>query len=174
MEVGPKTLDELLALVPGLRKLRSINCDLLRKLLDRAKGQCTGCGQQVPKGRRTWCSTACETDTLTRTMVQKAVAAVMKRDRGICSICGRDIQKCHRIWQHFYADCRYADRCDPEVVAAQSILGYARGQWHEVDHTVPVVEGGGLCTIDQLRLVCGDCHLAETNRLAARRRTRKA
>lgn len=50
---------------------------------------------------------------------------------------------------------------------------FARGRFHEVDHIVPVVEGGGLCTIDNLRLLCGTCHNQETKKLAKRRTKKK-
>lgn len=48
-------------------------------------------------------------------------------------------------------------------------FGFARGRWHEIDHEVPVVEGGGLCHPDRLRLLCGKCHALETAELAGRR-----
>lgn len=39
----------------------------------------------------------------------------------------------------------------------------------EMDHIVPVVEGGGGCGLDNLRTLCLACHRAETAALAARR-----
>jgi 5-methylcytosine-specific restriction endonuclease McrA len=38
-----------------------------------------------------------------------------------------------------------------------------------VDHILPVCEGGGLCGLDNLRLLCGTCHKAECDKLARRR-----
>ena len=36
---------------------------------------------------------------------------------------------------------------------------------HEVDHIIPVSRGGGLCTEENLRLLCKRCHLKETQKL---------
>ena len=39
----------------------------------------------------------------------------------------------------------------------------------EVDHIVPIIEGGHPWDHDNLRSICGDCHKFETRMLAARR-----
>ena len=39
----------------------------------------------------------------------------------------------------------------------------------EMDHIVPVIEGGGMCGIDNLRTLCIRCHKKETKTLAGRR-----
>lgn len=39
----------------------------------------------------------------------------------------------------------------------------------EADHILPVVEGGGECTLDNLRTLCHPCHKKETKALAERR-----
>ena len=38
----------------------------------------------------------------------------------------------------------------------------------ECDHILPVAEGGGFCTIDNLRTLCVECHKAKTAELHAR------
>jgi len=43
----------------------------------------------------------------------------------------------------------------------------------EVDHIVPVCEGGGACGLDGLRLLCVPCHKDESKRLAQRRAQQK-
>lgn len=45
----------------------------------------------------------------------------------------------------------------------------------EMDHTVPVVEGGGGAGLDELRTLCIRCHKGESRALAKRlaRRLRK-
>jgi 5-methylcytosine-specific restriction endonuclease McrA len=42
-------------------------------------------------------------------------------------------------------------------------------EWWDMDHLVPVIEGGGGCGLDNLRTLCIPCHRAETRALAARR-----
>ena len=43
-----------------------------------------------------------------------------------------------------------------------------RSLW-QADHIVPVVEGGGSCRLDNLRILCVWCHKEETRALAKRR-----
>jgi 5-methylcytosine-specific restriction endonuclease McrA len=50
--------------------------------------------------------------------------------------------------------------------------GYQAPHLWEMDHIVPVVEGGGGCGLGNLRTLCLACHRAETAELA-RRRARK-
>jgi len=42
----------------------------------------------------------------------------------------------------------------------------------EIDHIIPVCEGGGCCGLDNLRTLCNSCHRKETNKLMARRRSK--
>ena len=48
-------------------------------------------------------------------------------------------------------------------------LPAGRVSYWDMDHVVPVVEGGGGCGLENLRTLCVWCHRAETARLAARR-----
>lgn len=45
-------------------------------------------------------------------------------------------------------------------------IGFGRVSWPrrlwEVDHIVPVVEGGGECGLDNLQTLCLACHKAKT------------
>lgn len=48
--------------------------------------------------------------------------------------------------------------------------GFNPGQsYWQADHTVPVVEGGGLCGLEGLRSLCVPCHKQMTKELAGRR-----
>lgn len=175
---GPKTLDELIWFCPGVGTMRQMGADLLRTLLNRQRKECTWCGKRVPKGRSKWCSDECVDQFNTRCSPQYAKNIVERRDGFICQICGRDIKKCKRIWKHVNGylkavrlnGSRYGERCDPLDCEAAAALGFGRGGWHEVDHIIPVVEGGGLCPIENLRTVCGACHSDVTNALAKRRK----
>lgn len=175
-----KTLDELLQAVPGMRRLRSINADLLRILLDRKKGECTWCGEATGKGRRTWCSDQCVKSFSLRCDAGKARSYVATRDRGICAACGRDTLKAEAdaaqqgikawpSWRSGESQQDHQARRDAALLRLRVEFGYARGQYREVDHDPPVVEYGGLCPVEQLRLLCGACHADETKRLAGRR-----
>lgn len=45
----------------------------------------------------------------------------------------------------------------------------SRDSWWDADHVIPVVEGGGLCGLENYRTLCVPCHKAGTAALAARR-----
>jgi len=182
---GPKILDELLEVVPGLRRMRSLNAAMLRSLLDRRAGQCTWCGQPVGRGRSTWCSDQCVEAFKLRCDAQHQARVVEKRDRLICQACGRDIRAAmedfkaawHSERDKFstaglsWNDSRpIREASNARELELQQAHGWARGHWYEIDHVVPVCEGGGLCGPDGLRLICGACHAKATRELHGRRR----
>lgn len=69
---------------------RRLNAATLRGKLGRQSGQCTWCGQPVPKGSRTWCSNACVEKFRARYDSAFLRSAVYRRDHGICAACGLD------------------------------------------------------------------------------------
>lgn len=171
----PTTLDELLRVVPGLRRLRSLNADLLRTLLDRQKGECTWCGQPVTGGRRTWCSQECVKAFSSRCSPQDQARLVVERDGPCCQICGRDTDEAQRLAEQEMCSVsedvsRYSSNfraIADKIRERHGCIGYT---YREIDHIVPVVEGGGLCSIDNLRVLCAVCHRKETRALAKRRK----
>jgi hypothetical protein len=75
-----------------------------------------------------------------------------------------------------------SEACKQETVT-RMVPGYARtivgrrdkwtcelcgGRGYDCDHRVPVSEGGGCCGVDNLRILCGQCHGAETGKLRKR------
>lgn len=116
-----------------------------------------------------------------RTNPNAGYCALSQRPRGpngrrLCRRCGTE---CPKARQSF---------CSPLCIhewKVRSNPGYARdcvfkrdlgrcalcpavgGEW-DMDHVVPVVEGGGECGLDGLRSLCRQCHKAETAKLAAR------
>lgn len=134
-----------LGLVEYLRFLRSINHQTLRALCRRRRGECTWCGERLPKYRVYYCSDECKSQVMIHCHPSHAQKGVYDRDGGTCRICGCAVKLYHN----------YGLR------DASLPLG-------EVDHIVPVVEGGGFCGLDGLRLVCGPCHKKETAELRAR------
>lgn len=169
-------LDDLLALLPGLRKCRSLNADWLRVLLDRQKGECTWCGEKVPGRRLTWCSDDCVTAFSRRCSPQHAAQYVIERDGGICCLCGRDTLSAERSAKQDIAEYRRSHQVaewHPAAMEIKAQYGFARGRFREVDHGIPVIEGGGLCDPEQLRLLCGKCHEQATSALATRRAVKR-
>lgn len=175
------TFEELLQENPALRYLRSLNADMLRALCRRQRGECTWCGQKVGKGRRTFCSEVCATSFLHRCSPGHAAIFVQKRDKGICRMCGTDtlsIQKAFdAMWKQKRQELQQGGLTERQVREEREVLrrqaGYARGRWFEIDHEIPVSEGGVLCDPEQLRLLCGRCHHEVTTDLQARAAKRR-
>lgn len=132
----------------GSKKRRSAGGWVNPKELKRGPGGrplCRECGTEVPKGRRSFCSKECVDRWRVRTDPGYARLLVFRRDKGICAQCGTDTMEGLKRPR-------------------------ARGTGHlwQADHIVPVVEGGGECSIENLRTLCTACHQRETNELRAR------
>lgn len=126
-------------------------------------------------------------------------AAVLDRDHGVCALCGVDTERL-RLWLESIPliDNRRewrmgAVRPDTQL-AFRRVLGRhkhralvllgrlwgvvipnAKASLWQMDHALPVAEGGGGCGVDGLRTLCSRCHRHETAALAGRlaRRTSK-
>lgn len=175
---GPKTLDELLIVVPGLTRARSLNAETLRLLLDRGAKECTWCGVQVTKGRSKWCSDACVEAFQLRCCSNTIRTFVSKRDQYVCQICGFNTYGAEAAHRRGLQALRLQNLSPAHFAIERDRLNAelhcARGSVREVDHIIPVIEGGGLCTLDNMRLVCGTCHLAVSNELVKRRKARRS
>ncbi len=101
---------------------------------------CKAAECQPPK--RTFCSPQCIHEWKIRTQPPYARKQVFKRDGGRCAVCGEIKLKPHRFLKV------------PE--------------W-DMDHIVPVIEGGGSCGLDNLRTLCREHHREVTAALATRR-----
>ena len=179
--------------VPELHYCRTIGAERLRKLLDRPKGSCTWCGEPVQRGRRHWCSEACVDRYQEVWSPERIRRLAFKRDRGICAVCGLDTQ----YWRHWRdklkTDYSYnrgemaEHRSDQYPYSTQrnrrgrkNRRRFARYQaaWNkilrhliawEADHIVPVVRGGALLGMANIRTLCGRCHKRTTAHQAAER-----
>ncbi len=166
---------------------RTISCTDLRKNLGREKGHCTWCNGELKNGLRSWCSDACRTEGYIRAGVYHG--AVSDRDKGVCVLCGK---KCSEIQDRLRRMLARANGHDKEghwvpekrklvdsymrvqrLMRAHRMSQHHRHSPFEIDHIVPVIEGGGCCGIDNLRTVCFGCHKQVTADLAARRAARR-
>jgi len=160
-------LDDLLRLVPGLRKFRTLNAATLRKMLDRAKGECTWCGDPVPKPRRKWCSDDCYREFNLRCVPAILSRFVADRDQFVCQLCGRNTKAAQREFkaaleaEPWHPPDRYDDTYWRRRKDLQAEFGYS-GDWGQADHIVPVAEGGGLTGPENFQWLCGACHAAKT------------
>lgn len=151
--------------------------------IEAPKGECAFChSKPLPKRHRRWCSTACAEEGLIRSNANFARQKVFARDKGVCAQCGVDTQVLERgswklrdlVWR-LKLDGRY----DWAEALRMAAVPYAIRSVHtwEMDHIIPVSEGGGMCGLDNLRTLCRACHRATTaglkKRLAHERRRLK-
>ena len=144
----------------------------------RKDGKCRGCADDLPKGRKSWCSDRCRDSHWIKASGSYARHHLFQRDHGICSICGLDTVALKReyialsgrvsgreVWwaQHpVYPEQR-------EFLKQHGITyGRISSDWWDADHVQAVVEGGGSCGIDNLRTLCIPCHKSETAALRKR------
>jgi 5-methylcytosine-specific restriction protein A len=127
---------------------------------------CRRCQTEVPVGRRTFCSEPCIHEWKLRTQPEYAAEQVEKRDKGVCAVCKVDTTALR-------SEFRLVPRGSSQVLwlGARNLPVelLMRRRWFDVDHVVPVVEGGGSCGLENLRTLCVPCHKRETAKLAARR-----
>ena len=166
-------LDDLLAAAPGLRRFRGINATMLAALLEREPYECVCCGGGVPKSRRNWCGDDCVKAFRLRCDPASGRDYVIETSRGICAECGADTIPAEREWRAAQRAAGIWPKGFRPGGPTEDHPVFARGVWREVDHVVPVCEGGGLCGPEGLRLLCGRCHHEATRRLAKRMMERR-
>lgn len=127
---------------------------------------CRRCSVEVPKGRQSFCSQACVDEWSIRTNPGFAARKVKERDHGVCAICSVDTEA---LRLEFGQVPRGASRAAWLTERGLPMSLLERQRWFDVDHIVPVVEGGGSCGLDNLRTLCVVCHKRVTAELAARR-----
>ena len=108
---------------------------------------CKVCHAIVPQGRRVYCSTECFHRNTPSIMRHK----VWMRDKGICALCG----------------------VDSETLPLKPGGYYGTLHKWEMDHIVPVSEGGGLCGLEGYRTLCRPCHVKESGALRKRLKERR-
>lgn len=87
---------------------------------------------------------------------------IRKRDRGICAICGLDCEALKKRARILVGKDRLA-------LMDEHGIPHHRSRFWDIDHIVPVVEGGGDSGPENLRTVCIKCHKKVTAELAAKR-----
>ena len=148
---------------------------------------CRRCGREVQAPGQTFCSEECLHEHLVRANPAYARKCVAERDQGICQRCGRDTNplpeiyrwaKRHyddlfpclkplRSWGGAWFERRILSHFFHGDLAA--LIGVTRlGVAWEMDHEIPVAEGGGECGLENLRTLCIPCHREVTHALKLR------
>lgn len=151
-------------------------------------GACTWCGCAVTEPRRrTWCSQRC-VDFYKATQPDHQRRLVQERDQGRCQSCGIDCARRRwalRRWRLLLhrrglagealrlhmAESLSTRGLPTSTRQLESWMGRRR-LW-DVDHVVPIWEGGHPYDLRNLRTLCPWCHARETSEGAARRAERR-
>jgi 5-methylcytosine-specific restriction endonuclease McrA len=147
---------------------------------DAGENLCRYCGK-VLSGRRTaWCSDECSETAMIICYPSFARSATFRRDKGVCAKCGIDTvslqRRTYKLIQKITSKKRYkrAERVRHHMKAkGWPCDWYGTRSWWDADHIHPVVEGGGLCGLENYRTLCCPCHKKETAELAKRRAKKK-
>ncbi len=142
---------------------------------------CRWCRTDVPKGRIWWCSEKCVQEFKLKHDWTYIKGLVWERDHGKCAICGLETEKARREYREAVVAAGpswirgrgwMSDYMVDSAIAdngfAAPRLGPLRRKWYEVDHIIPVVEGGSN-DLTNLRTLCLPHHRQATAELAARR-----
>ena len=155
-------------------RVRTMSLSTLRVRLKRDKGRCTWCDEPIGGGYRNWCSYKCRDEGYVRGGFW--AQAILKRDNGVCAICGLKTLDLKARVERIVQVSRDSKRC----FTYSRIQRWCRSNKmqsyrtpYEIDHIVPVSEGGGCCGLDNLRTVCVNCHKKLTAELAARNKKPK-
>jgi 5-methylcytosine-specific restriction protein A len=143
-----------------------------------ADGQflCLHCDQPIRWHGKKWCSDECRHEYLIRTNPSYVRQALFARDRGICAGCGLDCEKALAEMNARMKACGTLTR-EAMAIADEYSFSWSRLRRHdepdgthypqalnlwEVDHIVAVTEGGGECSLSNLRTLCPRCHKQAT------------
>ena len=170
---------------------------------ENGKPLCRWCRGPVERPRLTFCSNKCVEEAKLRLSGTWVRDMVWERDHGICRTCGVDtVQKRREVlawdkanrtplWGELRfrtVDFKQESRLYREAVSQhaefrkQSVGDWptagSRKTFWDADHILEVVNGGGLCGIENYQTLCVPCHKAKTAKLAkdrseARRREKK-
>jgi 5-methylcytosine-specific restriction enzyme A len=147
------------------------------------RGLCRMCGEEVPKGRRTFCDDICVHQYKLRNQPRYASGQLYKRDRGKCAICGIDTYKVRREFLKERNECKKktlkeTQGCIKQVEQKYKDAGWSplyNSRWYDTHHLLSVVEGGGpqdypldMDYLSNLQTMCKVCHKKETKKLRGR------
>ena len=133
---------------------------------------CRQCGEEVPKGRRTFCGDECVDRWKIKTDPGYVRMKVYERDQGVCAVCHIATDQVERMFGTLrdLAQGHYGEGARPGfpelqgfVVKIQRILKiWSRSTYWDADHIKGVAEGGGECSLKGYQTLCIWCHKAKS------------
>jgi len=161
---------------------------------------CRRCSAEVPRGRRTFCSSECVHEWKLRTQPQYVRSCLFDLERGVCRACGLDTEAMRNrlkamVWKErprkrpgvpgyregrryfdmdeFHALYSRAKHFGLNYSALKGVLysgNMVAGGLWAADHIIEVADGGGECGLDNYQTLCWNCHRLKTNESRGRRK----
>lgn len=126
---------------------------------------CRFCRNEVPRGKRTFCSEPCVHEWKLRSNPGYLRVHVFRRDLGVCAKCGVDTRMTAILMQDALKAAGYnakADRYKALLNEFRLTPNEAQKSLWEADHTTPVAFGGGECGLEGIQTLCKKCHKLKT------------
>jgi hypothetical protein len=123
---------------------------------------CRWCNLEVPRGRHTFCSNFCVDEWRLRSDPSFLREKAFERDRGVCAACGEDTVAAYNHMRRSRGTARL------KLLQRWGLKTLNRRTLWDADHIVPVVEGGGMCDLSNIRTLCLVCHRKATADLRER------
>ncbi len=141
------------------------------------RGVCRHCGGEAKDKRTSFCSDLCADDWAAAHSPTLLRKRLFRRDQGICALCGVD---CLILGQTLSAEWERVKMAETAREQAERAEFRKRYRWFlrrrtcwDADHIVPVSEGGGHCTMANIRTLCVPCHHQVTKTLARKKASRR-
>ncbi len=135
---------------------------------------CRWCNGPVKPPKRTMCSPECVHEILIRTNTNYLRTCLYKRDKAICALCHIDTKDIAKKAINLVGQDKEDFLKEHSISLKRKIWikKHGGGLW-DADHIIPVVKGGGLCGLDNLRTLCIKCHKNETKKLLTKDSSKK-
>lgn len=170
-----------------MAKIRRASLRLNEKEIGHLRGPngrrlCRFCKKEVQPPRKTFCSSGCLHEWKIRSDTKYMRKLVYERDLGICAMCGVDTRYIRIEIENAARDAMRSSgrwHCDdhPDYLKVLNkfhlTVKEAKKSIWAADHIIPVIEGGGLCDLGNIRSLCLPCHKLVTKQLSKRRRKRR-
>jgi hypothetical protein len=144
---------------------------------------CVNCGnaeakQLLPSGT---CSWKCHQELCARLSGSSIRRQLFELEKGVCCLCKLDAHAVFKRYKRLDPSDRVQELMrlsfplPAKLAGARGILHDPKeGDFWQADHILPVSEGGGECTLENIRTLCSKCHRVETQKLMRRLKSVRA